>query len=56
LEEKSNFLSSLADVVRQDLKATLRASIVALLTLEIHSRDIVDELIAGKVSAVINFQ
>jgi translation initiation factor 6 (eIF-6) len=52
----SNFLSSLAHLVHQDLNSTLRTSIVDLLTLEVHSQDIADELIAGKVSDVIDFQ
>ena len=49
-------LSSLADVVRLQLPRAMRSGIVALITLDVHSRDIVSELIQSEVSSVDDFE
>ncbi|OHT12593.1 Dynein heavy chain family protein [Tritrichomonas foetus] len=49
-------LSSLADVVRCQLPRAMRSGIVALITLDVHSRDIVSELIGSEVTNKSDFE
>ena len=49
-------LSSLADVVRCQLPRAMRSGIVALITLDVHARDIVSELIGEEVTDESDFE
>ncbi|OHT01787.1 Dynein heavy chain family protein [Tritrichomonas foetus] len=49
-------LSDLADIVRLPLSRALRSGIVSLITLEVHSRDIVSELMAAECTGVADFE
>ena len=53
LEEQ---LRDLAAFVRTPLEPAMRSGVVALITLDVHSRDIVNELINKKVSSVRDFE
>ncbi|EAY02556.1 Dynein heavy chain family protein [Trichomonas vaginalis G3] len=55
-EKQEAQLRELADLVRTPLASAMRSGIVALITLDVHSRDIVSELIDKKVSSVNDFE
>lgn len=55
-EKQEAQLVALADLVRCDLSRSLHSAIVALITLDVHSRDIVSELIDEEVTTVDNFE
>ena len=54
--QMENELSELADIVRLPLSKHLRSGIVSLITLEVHSRDIVSELISSHCTGVNDFE
>lgn len=56
--EKKQFvnLAKLAQLVRQDLPELLRMSIVSLITLDVHARDIITELCSLEVDDTTNFE
>jgi len=56
LDLQASQLSQLADLVRCNLTRAMRSSVVALITLDVHSRDIVSELIGSKVSDRDDFE
>ena len=49
-------LSALADLVRCQLPRAMRSGVVALITLDVHSRDIVSELIDSEVQKIDDFE
>jgi dynein heavy chain len=56
--EKKSFqdLNKLAQMVRQELPELLRMSLVSLITIDVHARDIVSEMVKSKVTSVSNFE
>ncbi|TYZ61865.1 hypothetical protein PybrP1_000798 [[Pythium] brassicae (nom. inval.)] len=50
-----SYLNKLADMVRGQLSATDRKKVVALITIEIHSRDVVDRLVKQSCKSVNDF-
>ena len=56
--EKKSFkdLNKLAQMVRQELPELLRMSLVSLITIDVHARDIVSEMVRSKVSEATNFE
>ena len=56
--EKKSFkdLNKLAQMVRQELPELLRMSLVSLITLDVHARDIVTEMVRSKVQDANNFE
>jgi len=58
LFEKKSFqnLTELAKMVRQELPELLRMSLVSLITLDVHARDIITEMIRVEVDDATNFE
>lgn len=56
--EKKSFqdLNKLAQMVRQDLSELLRMSLVSLITIDVHARDIVTELVRSQVQEATSFE
>ena len=56
--EKKSFkdLNKLAQMVRQELPELLRMSLVSLITIDVHARDIVSEMVRSKVDDSSNFE
>ncbi len=56
--EKKSFenLTKLAKLVRQELPELLRMSLVSLITLDVHARDIITEMIRVEVDDATNFE
>ncbi|RLN66518.1 hypothetical protein BBP00_00002156 [Phytophthora kernoviae] len=50
-----SYLNKLADMVRGQLSATDRKKVVALITIEIHSRDVIDRLVKQNCKSVNDF-
>lgn len=56
--EKKSFqdLNKLAQLVRQDLPELLRMTLVSLITIDVHARDIVTEMVRSRVDDDSNFE
>lgn len=56
--EKKSFqdLNKLAQMVRQDLPELLRMTLVSLITIDVHARDIVTEMVRSRVDDDSNFE
>lgn len=56
--EKQSFknLNKLAQLVRQELPELLRMSLVSLITIDVHARDIITEMVRIKVNDSANFE
>jgi dynein heavy chain len=56
--EKKSFkdLNKLAQMVRQELPELLRMSLVSLITIDVHARDIVTEMVRSKISEATSFE
>lgn len=56
--EKKSFqdLNKLAQIVRQELPELLRMSLVSLITIDVHARDIITEMVRSSVDDAENFE
>jgi dynein heavy chain len=54
--QQVGYLNKLTDMVRGQLSAIERSKLVALITMEIHNRDVMDRMIRASCSSVQDFE